>query len=109
MTHTAAFPVAKPFRFTSTSWTPGGKKRRRLIFVDFVLNVDEVKMVFTQFLQVANVIVADRVAFAKGRALKLAGTNFSDVVGQFRSDGFFYLYLLQHDRFSFCMTGVVIC
>ena len=70
----------------------------RPVFVDFIFfQVDEVKVIFPEFLKVTDVIVANRVAFAKSRPFELAGANFGDIVGQFSPNGFFQIDFPQHD------------
>jgi hypothetical protein len=58
----------------------------RLIFMDFVLSqVNQVKVVFTQLLKMAQIFIADRMAFLKGSAFELSRTNLGDIMGQLRS------------------------
>ena len=58
--------------------------------MDFVLSqVNQVKVVFTQFLKMAQIFIADRMAFLKGGAFELPGANFSNIMGQFRSHRIF--------------------
>ena len=67
-----------------------GKDRCGLVFVDFIIGqIDEVEVVLAQLLQVADILVADFMALAKGRPLELAGPDLGDVVSQPGADGVF--------------------
>ncbi|MDZ7580876.1 MAG: hypothetical protein U5R30_09725 [Deltaproteobacteria bacterium] len=58
--------------------------------MDFIVGrVDEIEVVFAQFLQVTDIFVANLVALAKRRPLELAGPDLGDVVGQAGADGVF--------------------
>ncbi|MCK4853509.1 MAG: hypothetical protein KAT31_04595 [Bacteroidales bacterium] len=48
--------------------------------------IDQIKVVFAQFLKMTQIFITDRVAFSKGRPLEFAGTDFSDIVDQLRSN-----------------------
>jgi len=61
-----------------------GQNGRCLIFMYFVIGqVNGIEMVFSQFLKMAQVIIADRMPHAEGRSLEHAGTDFGDIVGKF--------------------------
>jgi hypothetical protein len=53
-----------------------------LILVNFVFfQIDKVEVVFPKSLQMADIFITDGVALAKSRTLKLAGTDFRDIMG----------------------------
>ena len=65
-----------------------GQNSGGLVFVDFVLlQIDDVEIIFSKFLEVAQIFVADRMTFTKGGTLKIAGSNLGYVVGQLGADG----------------------
>ena len=54
--------------------------------MDFVLSqVNQVKVVFTQLLKMAQILIADCMAFLKGGTFEFTGANLGDIVGQLRS------------------------
>jgi hypothetical protein len=58
-----------------------------LVLVDFVLfQIDYIQVIFTEFLEMAKVFIADGMAFMKGGALELTGSNLGNVMGQFGAD-----------------------
>ena len=64
--------------------------------MNFVLGqIEEVKVVFTQFLKVAQILIADGMALAKGRTLEFAGPNLRNIVGKLCADS-----ILQFDFFQ---------
>ncbi len=72
----------------------------RLVLVDFILRqVDDVEVVLAELLQVADVLVADRVPLAEGRTLELPGPDLGDVVRQLGPDRILQHYFFQH-RFA---------
>jgi hypothetical protein len=54
-------------------------------------------MVFPHFLKTAEIFVADRVSFVKGRAFEFSRTNLGHVMGQPGSHRFFQFNFFQHD------------
>jgi hypothetical protein len=43
--------------------------------------IDKVEVVFPKSLQMADIFITNGVALAKGRTLKLTGTDFRDIMG----------------------------
>jgi len=61
-----------------------------LVFMDLVFcQIDDVQVVFTELLKVANIVVADRVALVKGGTLEFPGANLGNVMGQLSPNGIF--------------------
>jgi hypothetical protein len=51
--------------------------------------VNDIKLVFSQALETAEILLTDRVALAEGGTLELAGAYLCDIVGQFGAHGLF--------------------
>jgi hypothetical protein len=60
--------------------------------------MDHVELVFSQPLEMANVLVANGVTLAESRSLELARANLSNVMGQFAAYGLLQFYFFQHHR-----------
>ena len=77
-----------------------GQDGGRLVLVDFVIRkIDHIQMVLPQFLEMADILIAHRVALAEGRALELPGPDLRDVVRQLGSHCILQVYFFQHVRF----------
>jgi len=47
-------------------------------------------------LKVAQILIADGMTLAKGRALEFAGSNLSNIVNKFRTDSILQFDFFQH-------------
>jgi hypothetical protein len=64
--------------------------RSCLILMNFVFPcVNDVKVVFSQALKTAQILLTDRVALVEGGALELAGAYLGNIMGQFGAHGLF--------------------
>ena len=61
-------------------------------------------MIFAQFLQVADVLVADLVTLAEGRPLEFSRADFRNIMRQPRTDGIFNVDFFQHGNLSFVIS-----
>ncbi len=51
--------------------------------------VNDIKVVFSQALETAEILLTDRVALAEGGSLELSGAYLGNIVGQFGAHGLF--------------------